>query len=597
MAAGIIKYYMNSFKRINKSYSNHIIIVPAFMVMLCILLSGCRHITSENEERQFSAFTEDCFKTFISKDILTLHFKVSDPSRYGLSEHTAAFEDISLKSKQDNCRQAADFLARLRSFDPSGLSEEQKLTRDIFERKLQQIVNSKDYMLYGSYLGTNGLPSQIPVSLSEYYFDDEDDIRNYLLLLNDIPDLFKQMIIFEQARNKSGFYVPAFTIANTIRQIDHFLEGSRDDQLLLSTFEERINALSFLSDDQKKSYIKNNQALFEQVVIPAYQSLKDTLASWETPEGTKERLCQYEKGRDYYASLLLEHVGTDKTPEECISLLKKHLADIIKETAAVNASAPDLYTEYLSSQPLLSDPEEILSSLKSEIVNDFPETGEVSCSLKELPSSLSGTSAAAFYLIPPIDAADTNVIYINKAKVGGRELFSTLAHEGYPGHLYQTNYYMNKETDPLRHLMKTAGYDEGWGTYAQLYSYNYIEFKDVDEQTSNALRILYRNNDLLSLTLSSLSDLYVNYKDYDREKLSEFLSSYGVKEENASSIYEYVAENPTTYLTYCIGYYELEDLKNKAEADQEENFSIKDFHKKVLDCGSCPFDILREYVL
>lgn len=582
---------MNKHNKSIPQISYHIttFIVPFFLLLF--LLTGCAKDLAK-DEKLFSSFSRECFIEFVSKDSVGLHFKLSDPSKYGLSGNTSVYSDISLKAQQEECDHAASLLGQLHSFDRSKLSKNQQLTYDIFERKLEQTVKSRDYLLYQSLLGSNGLPSQIPVSLSEYYFDNENDIKNYLALLSQLPQVFDQLIAFEQDRNDAGNYTAAFIIDNTINQIDQFLSGSEEDNLLIDTFEDRIRSVDGLSDDQKKTYINNNRALFKQVVIPSYQSLKNTLSSWKTASSQKERLAQHDKGKEYYQMLLASNVGTDKTPDECIAVLEKQLKDIIADIASLNASHPELYSDYLGAQPALSDPKEILSQLEADSFVDFPEIEAVACTLKELPASLSGTSAAAFYLVPPIDASDCNIIYINKNRIDDQDLFSTLAHEGYPGHLYQTNYYLEQNQDPIRYLLRTEGYDEGWGTYAQLYSYNYLEFQDVDKETTETLRQLYRDNDLLSLTLSSLSDLYVNYKNYDRKALSDYLSAFSIEEKNSSAIYEYVVENPTTYLTYCMGYYELIELRNTCEKQEGSGFDIQSFHKKVLDCGSCPFDLL-----
>ena len=177
-------------------------------------------------------------------------------------------------------------------------------------------------------------------------------------------------------------------------------------------------------------------------------------------------------------------------------------------------------------------------------------------------------------------------------------MFSTLAHEGYPGHLYQTNYYQKMcNPAPLRSLLRTEGYDEGWGTYAQLYSYQFLNFKDTDEKNTEALRKLHQNNDLFSLSLSALSDLYVNYKNYDRDTLEEYLKKYGITGESVSSIYQYVTENPVSYLSYCMGYYEFMQLRNSMEKSLGDSFDIKEFHRIILDTGSCPFPLLKKELM
>ena len=284
------------------------------------------------------------------------------------------------------------------------------------------------------------------------------------------------------------------------------------------------------------------------------------------------------------------------SPEECITALEIQLKDTIKDISSLTTQNKDLYTEYLSAVPTLSKPKEIMEQLKDDSLVDFPEIKNISYELKNVPNALSGTSACAFYLVPPIDSKNANIIYINNNRVESNEMFSTLAHEGYPGHLYQTNYFLSTNPSPLRTFLHCDGYDEGWGTYAQLYSYNFTEFKDVDEKTQAQLRQLYRDNDLLSLSLSSLSDLYVNYKNYDENALADYLKTYGIDKSATKQLYQYVIENPATYLSYSIGYYELNKLEKEMAASLGKSFKISDFHEAVLNVGSCNFAILRQEI-
>ena len=517
-------------------HQKHAIIFSLLTIFLSIIvLSGCRNSgSSSSSEKDFDTFINSCFKEYVSSDIVTLHFNLSDPSAFGISEDVpVSYGDLSYDGLKANCEQAGKYLSELESFDPKTLSDDQQFTWELFKIYLEQNAESEKYILYQTPFGTNGLQSQIPVTLSEYRLDNEKDVKDYLALVNQIPELFEQILSLEEERRKADIISPDFIISNTIDQIDQFLSGSEENNLLIESFEERIKNVEGLSVDQKNTYIKNNRSLVRQVVFPAYTSLKESLEKYLGTGTEQERLCQYEHGTDYYELLLASNVGTDMSPEECISSLENQLQTAIADITALTKENPDLYTEYLSSEPKLSDPNEILEELKSDTYIDFPEPPEVSYTLKKVPDALSSTSACAFYLVPPIDSTAENIIYINQSRVNSREQFSTLAHEGYPGHLYQTNYYLSTNPSPLRRLLRCDGYDEGWGTYAQLYSYQYMEYKNTDREITAQLQQLYYDNDVLSLSLSSLSDLYVNYKNYDLDALTDYLSTYGITEENA----------------------------------------------------------------
>lgn len=573
-----------------------------FILLSGTILFGCGQASTQTslKQKKFDRFLNSCFREYAAENTVTLHFKLSNPSAYGIKTPVSpTYGDLSSDALKKNCSRPKELLQKLYTFPTSSLTKKQKLTWQIFQDYLNESIMNEKYILYSSPLGTNGLQSEIPVTLSEYRLDNEKDIKDYLSLVNQVPELFTQILDFEQERRNAGIISPSFVISDTIDQIDQFLNASEENNLLIQSFEERLAEVEPLSKDQKASYIANNRLLVTNKVLPAYKSLKTSLQAYTNDSkntSSKERLCEYKNGQDYYKFLLMSNVGTDFSPEDCITILESQLKNTVKDISSLTTKNKDLYTEYLSATPALSAPKEIMNTLKNDSLIDFPEIKNISCQLKNVPDALSGTSACAFYLVPPIDSTKDNIIYINKSRVDSNELFSTLAHEGYPGHLYQTNYFLTTNPSPLRTFLHCAGYDEGWGTYAQLYSYNFIEFKNVDEQTTKQLRQLYRDNDLLSLSLSSLCDLYVNYKNYDENALANYLQTYGIDKDSAQNLYRYVIENPTTYLSYSIGCYELDQLKQTMSDSLGKAFKISDFHEAVLNVGSCNFSILRQEI-
>lgn len=573
-----------------------------FILLSGSILFGCGQASTQTslKQKKFDRFLNSCFREYAAENTVTLHFKLSNPSAYGIKAPVSpTYGDLSSDALKKNCSRSKELLQKLYTFPTSSLTKKQKLTWQIFQDYLNESIMNEKYILYSSPLGTNGLQSEIPVTLSEYRLDNEKDIKDYLSLVNQVPELFTQILDFEQERRNAGLISPSFVISDTIDQIDQFLNASEKNNPLIQSFEERLAEVESLSKDQKASYIANNRLLVTDKVLPAYKSLKTSLQAYTNDSkntSSKERLCEYKNGQDYYKFLLMSNVGTDFSPEDCITILESQLKNTVKDISSLTTKNKDLYTEYLSATPALSAPKEIMNTLKNDSLIDFPEIKNISCQLKNVPDALSGTSACAFYLVPPIDSTKDNIIYINKSRVDSNELFSTLAHEGYPGHLYQTNYFLTTNPSPLRTFLHCAGYDEGWGTYAQLYSYNLIEFKNVDEQTTKQLRQLYRDNDLLSLSLSSLCDLYVNYKNYDENALANYLQTYGIDKDSAQNLYRYVIENPTTYLSYSIGCYELDQLKQTMADSLGKAFKISDFHEAVLNVGSCNFSILRQEI-
>ena len=236
------------------------------------------------------------------------------------------------------------------------------------------------------------------------------------------------------------------------------------------------------------------------------------------------------------------------------------------------------------------DAEIILGKLEEGIRNAFPESPETELKIKYVPSEMEEHLSPAFYMIPAIDNTGENVIYLNQSKMGDDlTLFATLAHEGYPGHLYQTVYYEGTDPDPVRSLFSFGGYVEGWATYAEMCSYYLTPL-------SKEQAVLLQKNSSIILALYALADMGIHYEGWSRLDTVAFFSSYGITDaETVEQIYELIIGSPANYLKYYIGYVEFLELKKEWFRKQEKP-SQKEFHDAVLTTGPAPFEIVEEYM-
>ena len=194
----------------------------------------------------------------------------------------------------------------------------------------------------------------------------------------------------------------------------------------------------------------------------------------------------------------------------------------------------------------------------------------------------------AFYLTPSMDNYQHNTMYLNgSASYDLSKAFTTIAHESYPGHLYQTCYFMSKEHSPVRNIVNISGYTEGWGTYAELYSYNLANL-ETEIQT-----LLYTNT-LLTLSIYAKADLEVNYNGWSQKQLRNYLSDYGFSKTSSRAIYDTVIAEPASYMPYTLGYLEIESLRETAEQKLGKNYTIQKFHEFFLQTGPAPFAVLQD---
>ena len=199
----------------------------------------------------------------------------------------------------------------------------------------------------------------------------------------------------------------------------------------------------------------------------------------------------------------------------------------------------------------------------------------------------------AFYMIPPLDRYLENTIYINNGSLDEASLFSTLAHEGYPGHLYQSVYFHSKNTIPLRSIFSFLGYSEGWATYVECEAYAYDAGVD-----SNVLKVMSLNNSI-TLSVYAALDIYINYEGWNRQQTADYLARFfGALDSSVTDeIYNSIAGDPCYYLAYHGGYLEIMEMRRIAEATLGNEFNLKAFHQFVLDLGDCPFSLANQRLM
>ena len=253
------------------------------------------------------------------------------------------------------------------------------------------------------------------------------------------------------------------------------------------------------------------------------------------------------------------------------------------------SDTPDVYYQAQKAEYTYNTPQTAMEHPKKAIQKDFPALNEsIGYELKYVDASLEESMSPAFYLTPAIDDYKNNVIYINRNKrYDLSKAFTTIGHEGYPGHLYQTCYFQSQNPSPLRSMINVAGYTEGWGTYAELYGYDLAGLKkDVAK--------LLKENTLITLCLYAKADIGIHYKGWDQKKLQRYLTDFGFSKSNMMAIYQSLLAEPASYMPYTIGYLEIDDLLNDAKKQLGRKFVLKDFHKFFLSLGPVPFTVAKD---
>lgn len=560
-------------------------------------------------EKDFHSFLHQIFQNEVTANTLNLHYTLADPASAEINDYPITFGDISHDQETAQLAAMENLKSELHRFDTSSMSIANQLTYDILEDYLNRKLELAPYFYYNELLSsTNGVQSEYPILLAEYTFHTKNDVDDYLELLSQYDSYFESVCNFEKEKAKQGLFMNQKSVENIIKQCHAFLPANSKESFWETTFIERLNELKDLTQKEKNGYVKQNHTILQEHVYPAYHNLIAVLKSLKKSGKNAQGLCYFKDGKKYYELLVKSSTGSTRSIPELETMVKtqreQNLSELSKVTSKISqtnstatwSASRKSNTEKIAAAASYSvlpyrSPENILEHLKSQIKTDFPKAPQANYKIKLVNEKLQDFLSPAFYLTAPIDQFTNNCIYINPGnRYNDIELFTTLAHEGYPGHLYQTVYSYSAELAPIRYLLYHGGYTEGWATYVEMLSYNYA---GLDQNIAKAFML----NQDATLSLYATIDMGIHYDGWTLADTVDFLGSYGITKTSViANIYQAIIENPANYLKYYIGYLEFLQLKSQAKEYYGNDYSELLFHKAILDIGSSPFYIINKYL-
>ena len=580
-------FHIKSIYTYQKKYIN--LLMAVGILGGAVLLCACGAREQEDQNAEFEAYTEELFCSEVSSNTINLHYTLKNPEDYGITEDAAGLG--SFETDTDLVKASVENMRRsLEDFSYDNLDLQNKITYDILEYQIKAAEQSADFILYEEPLGlVSGVQTQFPVVLSEYQFYDSQDVETYLELLEMTGAYFDSLIKFEREKSSAGLFMADYALDIVIEQCQAFLDMG-DGNYLYSTFVDRIKDVNELTEEEKSDYIQDNALAVSDCIFPAYEKLISDLEQLRGSGKNEKGLSYLPEGIDYYELVVRQSTGSERSVEEMEDLTRRQITDDLEAMEKVLGITTEEAQEAAAAIAQTSA-ELILTRLQEGISGTFPEAPDTVLEVKYVPEEMEDHLSPAFYMIPAIDNTEQNVIYINQAHMSDDlTLFTTLAHEGYPGHLYQTVYYESTDPDPIRSIMDFGGYVEGWATYAEMGSY-YLTPLSKEQAT------LLQKNSSIILGLYALADMGIHYDGWSRMDTVAFFSNYGITDaETVERIYELIIGSPGNYLKYYIGYVEFLELKKAWAEEKGEAFSQKEFHEAVLEVGPAPFEIVEEYM-
>ena len=545
----------------------------------------------EETQKDFDEFINAIFIEEVSDDSITLNYSVKNKQQYGLEGTAPTLGEASIQSMKDSLFISENRLASMETFNYDNLTSEQQLIYDIIYNMLKQNLQASGILEYSEHLGpVTGIQAQLPVLLAEFNFYEKDDIDTYIELLRLVPAYFDSIIEFEKDKSSKGLFMSDTTAQAIIDQCNEFAE-TNDENYLITVFNNKIKKFEGLSEAETTSYINSSTKAVTECVIPAYKNLINALVKLKGTGENDNGLCGFEKGKEYYEYLVKAKTGSYRSITEIDRMLSNALSETQQEMAKIMTVSPDVYYKAQELEYPYKEPEKAINYLKDAIKKDFPALADdIKCEIKYVDKSLEESLSPAFYLTPALDAYKDNVVYLNKnERYDLSEAFPTIAHESYPGHLYQNCYFQSLNPAPVRSVINSGGYSEGWATYAELYSYG---IAGIDKDVAK----LMVQNTIATLCVYGKADVGVNYLGWDFKKLQEFLSDYGFSKSQSRTVFDSMVAEPANYLQYTLGYLEIEELKKEAMNKLGDKFKLAEFHKFFLSIGAAPFSVIEDYL-
>lgn len=538
----------------------------------------------------FSEFCTTLFREEMKSNTMNLHFTLKDPKAAGIDSYEITLGSLSGDSPHNQARQLKKLSEELKKYSHRSLKGKERLTCRLLSDYISRQQNLAAYPYYDEPLTpSGGVTSQLPVLLAEYPFGNTRDIEDYLGLLSQMDTYFSGILDYEQKKADAGLFMSDEACLKVIEGCEVFTEHP-DDNFLIDTFSNRLNAMDGLTDTQKNTYIKQHSKVLSDHVIPAYRQMIKGLTMLLGRGHNNWGLCNFPEGKAYYEAVVSADTGCDDSVEDLFSQIAKARREDLTFCQNLLEKNPKLASQSPKPDAALKEENAMLSRLQKEILTDFPAPPQTDVEICHVDPALSEYLAPAFYITAPIDDISHNRIYINDAK-NDTDIyyFTTLAHEGYPGHLYQTICTSSYGAPEVRSLLNYPGYTEGWATYTEMQAFYYA---GLDQDLASLLQ----HNQAATLSLYATADIGIHYFGWEKEKNAAFWSEYGVDDTaTVKRITDLILEEPGNYLKYYVGYLKFRQMREQL-ALENKSFSVSAFHEAILRTGPSPFSILEETV-
>lgn len=567
--------------------------------VMAFSFTGCSKKDSGEEQKKFDEFMKQEFVESMEQSYPNTHIILENPKDYGVDTSKTKVQidkELNETTMKENKELNEKSAKAFKEFDRDTLSDEQKETYDIYSYMLDyttEMNDSKfDYMSMPLESMT-GMHTQLPTLFSDWTLRNEQDVKDVITLMKSVRPYMDSILAYTKKQEEKG------TLMLDIKSVKEYCEKVVKEDVnssVLTELNESIDNLK-LGDDKTKQYKAELKKAFQEYFLPAYSDIIKTMKELDSSKNNTLGLSHMKNGKEYYELLFKQATGTDKSIEDIKKELNSMSRSSLLAVQSVISKNKNLYDEYVNGKikTKYKDFESMLKDLDKDIKDDFPSVGTLNYRIRPIGEDLASGGVAAYFNIPALDGTTPKQIRVNMLEdalnVQSLETFSTVAHEGIPGHMYQIAYAYKNVKDPWRNSMASfLGYTEGYATYTELYALKYLDGVSADAVKLQQNMVVYQD------CLIALADIGIHYEGWTKEDLSNFLEENGLGVSDVSDFYNQLQANPTAFLSYYVGYVQIANLKKDAQEELKDKFNDRDFHEAILKSGAAPFHVVEENV-
>lgn len=562
----------------------------AAAILLSVLLAfSMSAVPAAATSDDFEDYLYNEWKDTVESDYMEMHTSVYDWRSMGLTKPKVTLGDLDFDEAVASCQEA---LEKLREFDPDELDDTERHDYLAYEYYLECMIDMYSYpefqFMFQPY---NGTLTNIIDNFADFPFYEKQDVEDYLTLVAELPSVIDMMMEFTADQAENGYFLDDLGYTDEMYELNEAIEKGEKNPLIIN-FEDNIDKFEGITEAERNEYKQRNRDIVLESILPKFGDIryflyqyKDTrsvptgaLAEY-TPDGGKA------DGLKYYESLVKFTSSSDDSLEEIFAYLEKALCELMDYYDFVLENDP----EYNGAAEIegMESLDDVLTYLQDNM-EGFPQGPDVNYTPSYLPPG-SNDFAMAYYVPAPVDRISQNIIRVNPDNIGDiNTLYYTLAHEGFPGHLYQFTWYQASEGfKPLRQDTFFMGYMEGWANYAE---YPMLLMSGLDETSADDIYL----NEIISFVLYSACDIAVNGLGYDEDQLAEWLVEIGSFENYAKELYLISVEMPGSYIPYGYGVCKFLELRERCHQALGNDFNDVEFHEVMLKYGPRQFELVEE---